>query len=284
MKALCRLMLALTVSFMLLPGSSRAQGVRPTRQCLFNSDCMEPLVCHESLGYCMAQCRTDRDCARDETCQTETRQRAGAVRTVGELNRAPLPEGIVQAVGNLQDYEVRTCVVRQLASAVPVAPQGGTQGWAQPVAAGGARDEAWSAWAGGRARVSGQPAVVGTAAGLQVLAMGADGTLMARALDGGAWGPWVSLGGTLRSEPSAVAFGSRVEAYVRGSDDAAWVATIEGGAVRWDSLGGVVASAPVAAATGKGDDVAVLIVGVDGAAWRNGRADGKWSGWQPVGK
>ncbi len=103
---------------------------------------------------------------------------------------------------------------------------------------------------------------------------------------------WESLGGVVRSEPAvAVHRASHLApttpfVFIRGSDDAVWYrsasATTTGwswGA--WQTLGGVITSAP--AVTPYGYDLYVFARGSDGAIWyRVLLGTGAWSTWQTI--
>jgi len=150
---------------------------------------------------------------------------------------------------------------------------------------------------------------------LFVLAVGTDQALWYARLDGyaatgGTWGPWQSLGGTVMSAPRAVRSGeSSVDVFAAGAHsellhwqfrDNAWTEwpvsivnrqpalaqpVVWGGpGQKWESLGGIILSAPHAVMFGElGDEILVFAVGTDHALWVKAYANGSWRDWATLG-
>src|SRR5208282_3921458 len=96
------------------------------------------------------------------------------------------------------------------------------------------------------------------------------------------------LGGRLIGGPAVVQTPTGLAVFGRGTDNALWWTHQVTGLVwsSWQSLGGVITSAPAAAAgatVGSGPLVA-LARGSNGALWARVQAtNGTWSGWHSLG-
>lgn len=132
--------------------------------------------------------------------------------------------------------------------------------------------------------------------GVDVFALGRDGSLQHQAWNGSQWTPsttgWTNLGGTFVDGPAAVAWngGARMtlfavgvdgQMYTKWWDGAQWLPSSTG----WFSLGGSFLG-PVTAVSLGTNRLEVFAVGTDRAVWRRGWDGTQWqppSGWQSLG-
>jgi len=138
---------------------------------------------------------------------------------------------------------------------------------------------AWGAWANLGGQLGSAPAAVSWGPNrVDVFARGADGALWHVWWDGKTWSGWQTLGGKITSAPAAVSTApDRLDVFARGTDSALWRAAWDGRAWTWDRLGGVLTSAPGAAA--RPGRVDVYAVGTDGKMWRRSRDRTGWGAW-----
>jgi hypothetical protein len=158
----------------------------------------------------------------------------------------------------------------------------------------------WRSWGG---VITAAPDVAG---------VGFDGPafFFARGTDGALWIrnneiDWTSLGGQLDGAPAAASasanpgFGGPPDTgglavFARGLDNALWARTYSTSTSEWtpwQSLGGVLTSAPAAAATGNPNDgspgssfrLRVFARGADGALWQKAFSGGAWGAWTSLG-
>ncbi|MEM6990461.1 MAG: hypothetical protein AAF721_08190 [Myxococcota bacterium] len=118
---------------------------------------------------------------------------------------------------------------------------------------------------------------------LVAYARGQNGQLWRRQFNGKFWGSWTSLGGqSFVGRQSVVSWGdSRTDVFVRGTDDAMWhYWEIPGGSSGWESLGGVLGSAPAAASDASGR-LQVYALGQNAKIWTRSYDNG-WSGWSMI--
>ena len=163
----------------------------------------------------------------------------------------------------------------------------------------------WSNWQRLGGALTSAPSVAAESGRLNVFARGLDNALWHTWYDSGRnkWSNWESLGGVLTSAPSAVwgryptsdpsgvGTTGRLDVFVRGADNALWHKWYDMGSnswSNWESLGGVLTSAPSAARgtapamTGRLD---VLVRGADNALWHRwgDYSSRRWSDWESLG-
>ena len=119
---------------------------------------------------------------------------------------------------------------------------------------------------------------------------GTNGSVYYTTSVGGSFGAFRELPGRIRNAPAAVSSdGSRIDVFVVGTDQALWqaTATVDGagqvaGFGAWQSLGGVLTSAPGVAANAAGNMI-VSARGTDGALFARAYQGGSWQPWQSAG-
>ena len=141
---------------------------------------------------------------------------------------------------------------------------------------------AWGAWANLGGQLGSAPAAVSWGPNrVDVFTRGADSALWHVWWDGKSWSGWQTLGGKITSAPAAVSTApDRLDVFARGEDSALWRAAWDGRAWTWDRLGGLLTSAPAAAA--RPGRVDVYAVGADGKMWRRTRDRTGWGVWAPA--
>jgi hypothetical protein len=278
------LVVVMTVALGTLAQSSRT----PSRQCTFNGDCMDPLVCEG--GYCRAQCASDRDCYAGWVCMLPTA--SGPLPPNGrppgqDMNRcAPPGTPANPVVWNAQRNNfVPLPLPVIVAGTMAVASTPATAASTPQTAAGYAIPDAPATQ-----RPVLQTPIVGLNPGVntrRVLRAGGmefqrgenDPHLYMR-IEGGQWGRVGA--GELASEPAVLATSAHA-AYVfaKGNDNAIWGVFCQGGKCDdWFSLGGVLTSAPAASSQADGS-LKVRATGSDGRPWFVVGDGTNWSAWNP---
>lgn len=168
-----------------------------------------------------------------------------------------------------------------------VARGGDGQVWHRPQVSPGQ----WLPWQplGGGVKDMTAPALTAPSPDRLVLSVvGWDRQAWTRTWDGSTWTPWGPTGGNVTGDVALASPQPGVAVLaVRGADDTGWQATLRTVPGGWTTsgfgpLGGVLSSTPAVAAVPGSGRTEVLIVGVDGAAWRQVQtsAGGSWSGWR----
>lgn len=135
--------------------------------------------------------------------------------------------------------------------------------------------------------VRGGPAVAGRASGWrEVFARGGDDALWVnRRSPDGVWQGWQSLGGRLASAPAVASVDDEVTLVVVGGDGQLWHrwSWASGAWSGWTPIGGAVraGTSPSTAYVAR-DRLDVVVMGTDGAAWRQSW-QGSWRGWGSLG-
>jgi peptidoglycan/xylan/chitin deacetylase (PgdA/CDA1 family) len=145
-------------------------------------------------------------------------------------------------------------------------------------------DGSWTGWTSLGGTMVGGPAAIPLAATVSsAFVTGTDnGAWQKTVTDAAAASGWANVGGRATSKPgAAIGPGGVVTVAVRGADSAAWIRQQTAGRWSgWQSLSGIVDSAPAVAAPSGGP--AVAVVGVDNALWVKNHA-ATWSAWRKVG-
>jgi len=101
---------------------------------------------------------------------------------------------------------------------------------------------------------------------------------------------WIALGSSMAVDPTtnpdAISIdGNRLDVFARGSDDALYhITSLDGGGTwgAWESLGGVLTSAPTVASWGS-NRMDVLVRGADNAIWHRAWNGSGWTNWGSLG-
>lgn len=154
---------------------------------------------------------------------------------------------------------------------------------------------AWT-WSGSRklGPVGSGVAVAATGPGaLHLFHVDAGGNLLYRAWNGdpATWNDaWTPLGSSMKVDPTtnpdAISIdGTRLDVFARGDDDALYhITSPDGGGTwgSWESLGGVLTSAPAVASWGS-NRMDVLVRGADYAIWHRAWNGSGWTNWGSIG-
>jgi hypothetical protein len=90
---------------------------------------------------------------------------------------------------------------------------------------------------------------------------------------------------TFKDDPTVSSWGdNRLDVFVRGTDNALWHKWWDGSSWSsgWESLGGVLTSAPGAVSWGY-NRIDVFVKGTDNALWHKWWDGSSWSGWESLG-
>lgn len=137
-------------------------------------------------------------------------------------------------------------------------------------------------------KIVGSPAIASHSSGhLDVFVWGADNNQLwtkSSLNNGNTWSDhWKPLGGILTSEPTVVSGGpNHLDVFTRGTDNQLWHRWWNGATwSNWESLGGIMKSAPSAAV--RGNKIDVVAYGIEGDLWRQTWTGSRWTGWIKLG-
>ncbi|MDQ3282544.1 MAG: hypothetical protein M3Q69_14180 [Acidobacteriota bacterium] len=278
--------------------TAAAHGPRDI-QCVYNSDCLDPLVCASSL--CRIQCKNDRDCVNGWVCRSlrliDVPPGATSVPAIDETqNRcvAPGAENLARVVATPRGPALQFLPVLQTQSggatvtAVPAAATpGASAGYAIPQGSTPQVADSQSARAGTNVL---QAPISAVNPGINVRRVYRAGALEFRRGERDDFlymrqegGDWTTVGaGELTTEPAAIAIpDGAVFVFGKGKDDAIWGVRCNGATCGdWFSLGGVLTSGPTVKIQPDGQ-IRVIATGTDGRPWFITGDGNTWSGWSP---